>query len=710
MASRAVRNGRSGGAPHPFQDGVGTVEDMEIGGFPHVRLDAGGEQGGQVAGRLQHRSRAGPGARAGHPSGPIGPARRAGCGSVRRSWPAPGRRIRRLGQGFWTNIGNSDSWPGTHCRVAVESSTSTGPSGCQSRRSACTELQSAGDGLGPGVSDHLGRVVDPDHMGVRPALEQLAVVVPGSAAEVDDLPGLGMRDTGQQLGEGALPFVLVAEILLGVPARRHRPDARTWRATRCRWRSGGGGEGAGTVVRTGLAPARRPKAGWKKRRCRADIDATTSGEAPPAKDPTRCSPASTCRAAACLVPSPCHGIVQCIRASVKTSRRTQGLRNLDHQRLCAGRQRDRGPVAAGNAAEATLAGHAVRQRPRQAEEAVTHGAHAVDVVLRGVKRLGWSVQSESRGSRAHGDPVGVVEAHVGADELLEHGHRQRDGRAGRAKAGSQENNRPSCPKRCRSMVSSGGGRCWASMTGSQTFDRLRVEGVLEHQITPQVEEITVEGGQAPGDRGRPPLVPPAPTGPSHDRILRRRPPGPAEAWAGERVPGPGRPTLPGSRRRRRDWTLDNGLPEHHYLSMSIVKPIDESPISFRLDPSSGVPPYLQLVHQVEDALRLGYLAPGDRLPRVKDAVAVLAINPNTVLKAYRELEQKGLVAGKPGQGTFVQAGLDVIPLADRAALRRKLIRWINDAAEAGLDDNAMRALFTRALHESREGGSSEAVS
>ncbi len=144
--------------------------------------------------------------------------------------------------------------------------------------------------------------------------------------------------------------------------------------------------------------------------------------------------------------------------------------------------------------------------------------------------------------------------------------------------------------------------------------------------------------------------------------------------------------------------------------MSIVKPTDESPISFRLDPSSGVPPYLQLVHQVEDALRLGYLAPGDRLPRVKDVVAMLAINPNTVLKAYRELEQKGLVAGKPGQGTFVQAGLDVIPLADRSALRRKLIRWINDAAEAGLDDNAMRALFTRALHESREGGSSEAVS
>jgi GntR family transcriptional regulator len=133
--------------------------------------------------------------------------------------------------------------------------------------------------------------------------------------------------------------------------------------------------------------------------------------------------------------------------------------------------------------------------------------------------------------------------------------------------------------------------------------------------------------------------------------------------------------------------------------MSIDKRISEPAISFRLEPASGVPPYMQLVRQVEDALRLGYLVPGDQLPRVKDAVASLAINPNTVLKAYRELEQKGLVAGRPGQGTFVERGLDVVPLADRAALRRKLIRWISDAIDAGLDDDSIRALFSRALHE-----------
>src|SRR5947208_4451273 len=85
-----------------------------------------------------------------------------------------------------------------------------------------------------------------------------------------------------------------------------------------------------------------------------------------------------------------------------------------------------------------------------------------------------------------------------------------------------------------------------------------------------------------------------------------------------------------------------------------------SPVEFRLDSTSGVPTYLQLVQQVEHALRLGYLEPGDQLPRVRDVVGSLAINPNTVLKAYRQLEQKGLVAGRRGQGTFVVGGLGQI--------------------------------------------------
>jgi GntR family transcriptional regulator len=124
-----------------------------------------------------------------------------------------------------------------------------------------------------------------------------------------------------------------------------------------------------------------------------------------------------------------------------------------------------------------------------------------------------------------------------------------------------------------------------------------------------------------------------------------------------------------------------------------------SPVSFRLDNTSGVPSYLQIVRQVEDALRLAYLKPGDQLPRVKDVVAELAVNPNTVLKAYRDLEQKGLVVGRPGQGTFVEATVDVVPLADRSAFHQKLKRWMSDAVAAGLDEESITAIFNLVRHE-----------
>jgi GntR family transcriptional regulator len=131
-----------------------------------------------------------------------------------------------------------------------------------------------------------------------------------------------------------------------------------------------------------------------------------------------------------------------------------------------------------------------------------------------------------------------------------------------------------------------------------------------------------------------------------------------------------------------------------------------APIAFRLDPASGVPTYLQLVHQVEYALRLGYLKPGDQLPRVRDAVAALAINPNTVLKAYRELENKGLAAGRPGQGTFIQATLNQVGLPELTGLRRSLLGWVTEADAAGLDEDGLVALFTsvvRDFHERRSG-------
>ena len=132
-----------------------------------------------------------------------------------------------------------------------------------------------------------------------------------------------------------------------------------------------------------------------------------------------------------------------------------------------------------------------------------------------------------------------------------------------------------------------------------------------------------------------------------------------------------------------------------------------SPIEFRLDAASGVPTYLQLVHQVEHALRLGYLTLGDQLPKVRDVVASLAINPNTVLKAYKELETKGLTAGRPGQGTFIQATLSQVALPELAGLRRALLGWLTAADGAGLDEDGMVALFTSALRDfhERRGGS-----
>jgi GntR family transcriptional regulator len=127
-----------------------------------------------------------------------------------------------------------------------------------------------------------------------------------------------------------------------------------------------------------------------------------------------------------------------------------------------------------------------------------------------------------------------------------------------------------------------------------------------------------------------------------------------------------------------------------------------SPIEFRLDLRSGIPTYLQLVQQVEHALRLGYLVPGSQLPKVRDVVASLAINPNTVLKAYKELETKGLTVGRPGQGTFIQATLGPVALPELTKLRRSLIGWVATADAAGLDEDGIAALVASVLRDFRE--------
>jgi GntR family transcriptional regulator len=123
-------------------------------------------------------------------------------------------------------------------------------------------------------------------------------------------------------------------------------------------------------------------------------------------------------------------------------------------------------------------------------------------------------------------------------------------------------------------------------------------------------------------------------------------------------------------------------------------------IDFRLDRGSGVATYLQLVHQVKNALRLGVLQAGDRLPTAKEVVAKLAINPNTVLKAYRELEREGLVTARPGLGTFVRRSLGGASMTDHARLRDELTRVVRDARAAGLDTEDLQALFASVLIDS----------
>jgi GntR family transcriptional regulator len=121
-------------------------------------------------------------------------------------------------------------------------------------------------------------------------------------------------------------------------------------------------------------------------------------------------------------------------------------------------------------------------------------------------------------------------------------------------------------------------------------------------------------------------------------------------------------------------------------------------IRFRLTTSSGVPTYLQIVQQVKQAVSLGILQPGDQLPTVKDVVGDLAINPNTVLRAYRELDHDGVTEGRRGVGTFVAADVISLSPADVRELRPALERWVARARGAGLQDEDLHALFDHVVH------------
>ncbi|HEV3387658.1 MAG TPA: GntR family transcriptional regulator [Solirubrobacteraceae bacterium] len=120
-------------------------------------------------------------------------------------------------------------------------------------------------------------------------------------------------------------------------------------------------------------------------------------------------------------------------------------------------------------------------------------------------------------------------------------------------------------------------------------------------------------------------------------------------------------------------------------------------VQFHLDSTSGVPAYLQIVQQVRQAISLGVLRPGDQLPTIKEVVGSLAINPNTVVKAYRELDLAGILDARRGQGTFVSDDVEGSPDHDYAPLRAELVKWLSRARGAGLDDEAIRALVASTL-------------
>jgi GntR family transcriptional regulator len=116
-------------------------------------------------------------------------------------------------------------------------------------------------------------------------------------------------------------------------------------------------------------------------------------------------------------------------------------------------------------------------------------------------------------------------------------------------------------------------------------------------------------------------------------------------------------------------------------------------IEFQLDAASGVATYLQLVQQVRQALQLGLLEPGDQLPTAQQVVAKLAINPNTVLKAYRDLERDGLVRPRPGLGTFVVGTLPRIDPLTQARLQASMTKWLDAARAAGLGPDDIEAIY-----------------
>ncbi|MGV3709338.1 MAG: GntR family transcriptional regulator [Gemmatimonas sp.] len=122
----------------------------------------------------------------------------------------------------------------------------------------------------------------------------------------------------------------------------------------------------------------------------------------------------------------------------------------------------------------------------------------------------------------------------------------------------------------------------------------------------------------------------------------------------------------------------------------------------RIDPSSGIPVYLQLVEQVKHAIASGTLLPGTQLPGVRPAALELVINPNTVVKAYRELEHEGFIEVRHGAGAFVSHSA---PSLLRTGLIRDAQVIVHNAVEElralGVTPAEVRRLLESELSQAR---------
>lgn len=127
---------------------------------------------------------------------------------------------------------------------------------------------------------------------------------------------------------------------------------------------------------------------------------------------------------------------------------------------------------------------------------------------------------------------------------------------------------------------------------------------------------------------------------------------------------------------------------------------------FRLNPQSGVPIYLQLIEQVKHGIENGALRPGDQLPGIRKLAESIPMNPNTVAKAYKELEHMGLVELRQGSGAFIAEGLDTKELTDRMQSARPIVeKAIEKLLQLGLSEEEVRRLIEAELAARKVEGS-----